>query len=128
MYSADMIDLGQTQQPNILLNATAFQTYASDFANSSNRPSWINQVVGSALDSYSALQNQTGPLGASPAVIFTKCFCQVPQRKSTGSLLVSILVADLIFLQALWKAFNLVGSILARRDPTGLLQPLFRCQ
>lgn len=41
-----------------------------------------------------------------PAVISTQYFCQTPQLKSTGSLLVAIIVADLVFLQVLWKALN----------------------
>ena len=46
-----------------------------------------------------------------PAVIATQYYCQVPQLKSTGSLLVAVLVADLVFLQVLWKVLNLAVTL-----------------
>ena len=58
----------------------------------------VSAQPGPARDSYEALKDQTGPL---QAVVFTKYLCQVPRRKSTGTLLLSILVADLVFMQAL---------------------------
>lgn len=77
-----MTDSDQTEQPNILLNATALQNYTANFAGTTSP--MVNVHVGPALDSFSALQNQTGPLETSAAVIFTKYFCQVPMRKPTG--------------------------------------------
>jgi hypothetical protein len=64
-------------------------------------------------------QNQGHPLPSiKPATIATRYFCQVPQLKSTASLVISILVADLVFLQVLWKVFNwAVTSTLERRHP-----------
>jgi hypothetical protein len=44
--------------------------------------------------------------------------CQVPQLKSAASLIISILVADLVFLHALWKILNLGVSLwLERKQP-----------
>jgi hypothetical protein len=50
-----------------------------------------------------------------PAVIATQYYCQVPQLKSTGSLLGAVLVADLVFLQVLWKVLNLAITFSMKR-------------
>jgi hypothetical protein len=119
MYSAVMTYLGQNTQPNILLNATVLQNFTAGFTGLSNP--LFDVYVGPALDSFSALKDETGPLGASPAVILTKYFCQIPKRKSVGSLMVTILAADLVFLQVLWKIFHfIVERVLEHEDPTGM--------
>lgn len=43
----------------------------------------------------------------TPSVLATTYMCQVPRLKSTGTLIVSVLVADLVLLQAIWKLFVL---------------------
>ncbi len=118
-YSTILTDLGQTSTvPNILLNATTLQYFTQNFTSMQNYTP--NAQPGPARDSYEALKDQTGPLNTSTAVISTKYLCQVPRRKSTGTLFVSILVADLVFMQALWKIFNLCTvSWLAHKDPKG---------
>jgi hypothetical protein len=50
-----------------------------------------------------------------PAVIAAQYYCQVPQLKLTGSLLVAVLVADLVFLQVLWKVLNLAVTFSLKR-------------
>ena len=118
-YSTIMTDLGQTTMvPNILLNATALQHFTQNFTSMQNNTP--NAQPGPARDSYEVLKDQTGPLNTSTAVISTKYLCQVPRRKSTGTLLVSILVADLVFMQALWKIFTICTvAWLAHKDPKG---------
>jgi hypothetical protein len=51
-----------------------------------------------------------------PSVIAQQYYCQVPQLKSTGSLLVAVLVADLVFLQVLWKVLNLAVTFSLKRQ------------
>ena len=123
-YSTIMTDLGQTTAtPNILLNETALQYFTQNFTAMESiymKSIFVNAVPGPANDSYDALKNQTGPLKTSVAVISTKYLCQVPRRKSTGTLFVSILVADLVFMQALWKIYNLLTvTWLVHKDPKG---------
>jgi hypothetical protein len=65
---------------------------------------WLK--AGSARQSYEEIKNVTGPLQITDSVIYTQYFCQVPELKSTGSLLVAILIAGLVFPQALWKVLN----------------------
>jgi len=57
-------------------------------------------------------------LGVRPSVLATNYLCQVPRRKPWGSLIISILVADLVLLRALWTVVTLVSTYFAkRRDP-----------
>ena len=122
-YSTIMTDLGQTTAtPNILLNETALQYFSQNFT--TMQSFFINAVPGPANDSYDALKYQTGPLNNSVAVISTKYLCQVPRRKAKGTLFVSILVADLVFMQALWKLYSFLTVIwLEHKDPKGKREP-----
>lgn len=116
-----MTDLGQTTAtPNILLNATALQYFTQNFTAMQKQNDTLGAKPGPANDSYEALKDHTGSLNTSTAVISTKYLCQVPRRKSIGTLLVSILVADLVFMQVLWKILNLCTvTWLTRKYPKG---------
>lgn len=88
----------------------------------------VNAIPGPANDSYEALKDHAGSLNTSAAVISMKYLCQVPKRKTSGTLIVSILVADLVFMQALWKIFILcTGAWLTHRDPRGKHSRSFSC-
>jgi hypothetical protein len=45
-------------------------------------------------------------LDIKPSVFFTEYLCQVPTLKSAGSLILAVLVADLVFLNAAWVLLN----------------------
>jgi hypothetical protein len=78
---------------------------------------WTDQSDGSGFG-YETSPNLTSIPVVNPAVIATQYFCQVPQLKSIGSLLIAIIVADLVFLQVLWKILNLAVAFgLTRRHP-----------
>jgi hypothetical protein len=49
-------------------------------------------------------------LGVNASVLTADYVCQIPQLKPPGTLFVSVLVADLVFLQAIWKIFTLIVS------------------
>lgn len=119
-YSTIMTDLGQTSAtPNILLNAKLLQYFTLNFTYMQNLG--LDAIPGPANDSYEALKYQTGPLNASAAIISTKYLCQVPRRKSMGTLFVSILVADLVFLQVLWTILKFCSvAWLNSRHPEGM--------
>jgi len=119
-YSTIMTDLGQiAPTSNILLNETALDFYTRNFTDMFTHIA--NAIPGPGTQSYAEAKGDTGSLGTTPAVNFTKYLCQVPQQKSTGTLLMSILVADIVFMQLLWKIFNLVATqFLTRKDPKGL--------
>ena len=121
MYSAVLTDLGQVGTPtisNVLTDATTLQEYSLDLA-------YINSTVPPNLESpYPAQLVQTGPattdylstlppgstpdLGITHSVISARYLCQVPRRKPKASLILSILNADLVFLQATWWVVLLV--------------------
>ncbi|KAK7894179.1 hypothetical protein LTR67_005937 [Exophiala xenobiotica] len=121
-YSTIMTDLGQISAgPNILTNATTLQYFTKNITDMQKFT--LNAIPGPATDSYDALKAQTGPLQTSASVISTKYLCQVPTRKSWGSLFTSILVADLVFMQALWKIFTMcTDAWLTHKDPRGTKQ------
>jgi hypothetical protein len=112
MYSTVMADLGQTNAthgPSLLNDPATLQMYSSNF-------SWIANSSDIYKPSFSPLEKQdyqtlkkqgeTGPLAFSPSVISTKYLCQVPQLKSPGDILMSVLLADLVFLSLAWKIFT----------------------
>ena len=112
MYSTVMADLGQTNSthgPSLLNDPTTLQMYSSNF-------SWIANSSDIFKPSFSPLEKQdyqtlksqgkTGPLEFSQSVISTKYLCQVPQLKSPGDILMSVLLADLVFLSLAWKIFT----------------------
>jgi hypothetical protein len=45
-------------------------------------------------------------LSITPSFFFTEYLCQTPTLKSAGSLILSVLVADLVFLNAAWVLLN----------------------
>jgi hypothetical protein len=49
------------------------------------------------------------------AVLVGQYLCQIPILKPAGSLFVSILIADLVLLQALWQLVKLVATLLLER-------------
>lgn len=68
-------------------------------------------------ETYPLFKDVTGPLGTQPAFVFGQYACSVPVQKNIGTLLVAVLLADLVFLQAVWKLFNLiVGCFVTRAD------------
>jgi hypothetical protein len=110
--STVLTDLGQKSSriPNILTNATALQFFTSNFSKIMSSTTGINALPGPAVTDYNSLKASTGLLGTTPSVISTNYLCQVPRRKATGSLIVAILLADLVFLQALWQLFLLITN------------------
>lgn len=95
---------------NVLLQDKALQTFSSGVAFTSFP--WVNFVPGPATGDYDALKGTTGKLGTSPSVISTKYTCQIPTRKPAGPLILSILVADLVFLQTAWSIYTFVAGLL----------------
>lgn len=112
-YATIMADLGQHSSVNMLANVSALEHFSTNLTNTvsgwqgtSVIASWL--ATNPATQEYSKVRDTTGPLNISPSVILEQYLCQIPKLKSGGSLFVSILVADLVFLQALWKILNWV--------------------
>ncbi|KAF8850759.1 hypothetical protein BDZ45DRAFT_184966 [Acephala macrosclerotiorum] len=107
-YSAVLVDLGQTTGPNALTNATALQHLLRQENNTMFLPWESTNILGQPTDkAYELFSNHIGPLGTTPATIYQQYACSVPEQKSPGSLFISILIADLVFLQALFQLLHL---------------------
>jgi hypothetical protein len=123
--STILTDLGQVvfHSSNILTNATLLQHFTSNFSMilDPKNENIANARPGHALQDYDTLKSQTGPIGTTPSVIFSKYLCQVPKRKSARSLFIAILLADLVFLQAVWKIFKFsTEALLLQKKGRGL--------
>jgi hypothetical protein len=116
MYSAVMTDLGRITLPqssNIMANPNILQSYSENFPSLNN----VDPIIGVSYI-YSQVPNGTfddlraevgsGPLDITPSVISTEYLCSVPRLKSTGNIFVSILLADLVLLNAAWVIYCLV--------------------
>lgn len=90
MWFAVLADLGRDDHmlPNIL-----------------SRPQEVQNLT--KVDFMSG-QDDFSQFKITPSVLSTTYICQVPRLKSTGTLIVSVLVADLVLLQTIWKVFVLV--------------------
>jgi hypothetical protein len=132
VYSLALTDLGQSTADNILARPQLLMDFAKLALlelNTTNNdkfnynwfdnetiffdkvPSQIINTGGMGDVPFSPSPAYFKPPVVRPAVISQQYFCQVPQLKSTGSLLISIVVADLVFLQVLWKVFNIVVTL-----------------
>ena len=120
-YSTILTDLGQIDsQPNILVDADLLQYYTKNFTNITQ--DHLNRILhpdsNLGIQGFTASNNIKDGLGVSPSVFSTSYLCSVPQRKPFASLAISILVADLVFLSALWRLYTLcVDAYLSRRYP-----------
>ncbi|KAJ9664404.1 hypothetical protein H2198_000333 [Neophaeococcomyces mojaviensis] len=122
--STVLTDLGQTSPafPNILADTHLLEYFTANFSTAIQHIA--NAHPGPETSNYSAAKGTTGPLGVTPSVFSRTYICQVPKVKSTGNLIVSILIADLVFLQALWNIFKLVVDawVLPRNPDTNVCQ------
>jgi hypothetical protein len=137
-YSSILLDLGQTNpSSNMLLNETALKFYLQEYPTLFKNETLMDfreltSKSGVELSSSNSddFTSSVGNLSTSPSVIRTKYLCQVPKKKSPGSIIISILVADIVLMQALWKLFNfIISTWLTHRHVDGKLTtipyPLF---
>lgn len=108
-YSTVLTDLGQTSShPNILTDAILLEHFTTNFSSiTSKQMSRGSSIPEPASEPFNSL-NTTGTLGINPSVLAATYLCAVPRMKPTVTLIVSVLAADLVFLQTLWKLLNLV--------------------
>lgn len=116
-YSTIITDLGQVaSKPNIFADARLLEFFSSNFTRiNSTVHEFDSRVPATPVGSYKSLKSTSGPLGVSPSVISARYLCQIPRRKSMGNFLISILVADLVLLQALWMITIWIATYFAER-------------
>ncbi|KAK6406379.1 hypothetical protein LTR81_018976 [Elasticomyces elasticus] len=117
VYSTILADLGQVDSnPNVVTNSTALQNLTAVFDDIRIGVTVANAFPGPAEAPFVAQSSTTGPLVLTPSKITAEYLCQIPQRKAVGNLIVGILVADLVFLNAVWQIFRLLVDWLALKS------------
>ncbi|KAK2691312.1 hypothetical protein QWA68_009957 [Fusarium oxysporum] len=140
LHSLIAVDLGNQNAPNLLLDKKDLQ-YAILPPDDPNRKngSFLNDssLTGQATryaqiptpgaplpptdknlvllnETYDRFSSEMGPLECNNATVVSQYLCSVPQSKSPGIMLLAILLADLVFLQAAWVIYNwIAGSMLS---------------
>jgi hypothetical protein len=133
IYFTILTDLGQDGPSNALASPTQVMKFANetyklcayvgvlgDYYGYSSPVPLLSRVWGShnttIPDFYKSIG--TGIPRVWPATINAQYLCQVPKLKPVGSMLVSVIVADLVFLQALWLIVTFLTTFfLERRHP-----------
>lgn len=113
MYFTILADLGQKDAtyPNILADTKMLEYYSaniSDFYGLYDGTHLAISYTPLATGPFTAQNASNWQLGIQPSVISTAYLCQQPQQKQGGSLIIAILVADLVLLQAIWTVFKMV--------------------
>ncbi|KAI1415811.1 hypothetical protein F5Y13DRAFT_186667 [Hypoxylon sp. FL1857] len=122
-FSAVMTDLRQWDQPNVITKPDLLEKFTANSRaiidnTSSDLKSRFFGIFGPAV-SYRASDHNGSSLDISPAVFSTNYICQVPHLKPWPELILSVLQADLVFLQVLWWLVNFVTTQwLIRKDKT----------
>ncbi|RYC54354.1 hypothetical protein CHU98_g11854 [Xylaria longipes] len=127
MWFTAMTDLGQNNAtipnmlayPNLLANLTSNMTNEAQALKALNRDSYLDSSLETTPFDPSAMPPPA--LGAQTSYLSANYICQVPKPKSTGTRVVSILIASLVLLQSVWKAFFLSFNALVlerREDPS----------
>ncbi|KAF5609761.1 uncharacterized protein FSUBG_3758 [Fusarium subglutinans] len=140
LHSLIAVDLGNKNAPNLLLDEKNLQ-YAilppddpnrknGSFLNDSSLTGQATRYAqipkpGTSLpptdknlvllnETYDMFASKMGPLGSKNATIVSQYLCSVPQSKNPGVMLLAILLADLVFLQAAWVIYNwIAGTMLS---------------
>jgi hypothetical protein len=130
-HSTLLADLGQNN-PNILVDQDLLQYFSKnitriDAEQKGGNPTWgwgnnikVSGQGGLALKPFTSDTALNWNLKADPSFMSVTYLCQVPQLKSTSSLIFSVLIADFVFLQVLWKVFILIVDFFMYRRYTGM--------
>lgn len=99
-YSTILSDLGQADGPNILTKRDQIQEYV--LAGHELSP-LLGQADTPAQQVFDDVIKTTGNLTIEPSTFNAQYICQVPRRRNAGSVFIAVLVADMVFLQTLYK-------------------------
>lgn len=123
---------GEPQDLSRLLDAFAKSYYSAvmwdlnfdrsnAFANE-NTTKYLTNTINAATGNDTIVPDPilgSSDLTGKPAQFEIQYICSVPHKKDTGSLVISVLVADIVLLSVFWKFFNwVVLRYLRKRDPT----------
>jgi hypothetical protein len=123
VYAAIRIDLGNPSLNNFILNPAAMNStiYPTFPITPGNGVASSNSTLYSTLNSpFPGLQPNLPVRLSGPATIQVVYPCQFQQRKATGPLVISVLVATLSMFSSGWAVYMLLATTLAKRhNPTG---------
>ena len=111
MYAATLADLGQHSNitsNNVLIEPLLLEYLSGPISSLASEGSSTPAPYGFTTDYATASYKTTDidRLNITDSYIYTQYQCQIPTLKSTGSLIVSVLIADLVLLQGLWTLLN----------------------
>ncbi|KAI9859123.1 MAG: hypothetical protein M1813_007079 [Trichoglossum hirsutum] len=139
-----LVDLGNSQAPNLLLDPNLLQYALDPGADDFNRgsgapliydpkkPDWqfaafsppnkkLERETAVLMDeAFAKFKDQTGPLKTKPAYIYMEYICSVPEKKATSAVVLFTLVADFALFQTAWMLFKYVADRTATwKKPSG---------
>ena len=126
MWFSVLTDLGRNQSavPNMLLEPTLLVKLTSNYTSEIQAWPTYNDGITQKLDpglaqaSFDPNATPLPDLNARQSTLTTHYVCQVPQKKSAGTLFYTVLQADLVYLQNAYMLFVFaVGYLLHRRHP-----------
>ncbi|KAL2679059.1 hypothetical protein Neosp_009815 [[Neocosmospora] mangrovei] len=146
LHSLVSIDLGNCQAPNLLLNDDDLK-YAIDAPDSPNRKpkkdldcgtgnytasmdryckiprpyTFYDKNLTFLNETYDEFRPLTEKLGCKNSTIVAQYLCSVPESKSAGTMILAIVIANLVFLQAAWRLLSLTSqAMLPNADPDAM--------
>ncbi|EEU43519.1 uncharacterized protein NECHADRAFT_101122 [Fusarium vanettenii 77-13-4] len=147
LHSLISIDLGNCQAPNLLLSDDGLK-YAIDAPDSPNRKpkkdldcgtrnykgsmdryckiprpyTFYDKNLTFLNDTYDEFRPLTGKRGCKNSTIVAQYLCSVPESKSAGTMILAIVIANLVFLQAAWRLLGLAAqAMLPNADPDAMI-------
>lgn len=128
-YSLLLSDFGSASMTNALMSRHGIEWLSDQIDRKlenqnlpevTGRPDDIPNIDGTEAGSYPinetyelvtrALDHPPDLTNARPPTIYTEYLCSIPLQRGWGALLVSVLVADLVFLQTMWQILNFVTT------------------
>ncbi|KAK8127035.1 uncharacterized protein PG998_002794 [Apiospora kogelbergensis] len=141
MHSFLVVDLGSPDVPNMLLKEEDLRYFLSGKESNINRqpggvlsrysrwhkdfafltslqppPTNTSKELVPLNETWDAFKSDLGPLGTDSATIYKQYTCSILRKKSWGKIVLLVLVADLVFLQAAWKLLNLAAGFLVEQQ------------
>lgn len=107
-YSAIAADLG-IAGTNILTDTGALEKYTAGM--STSQLSNLTVPFGPANDSYANHKPQTGQPHINSSTIQTNYLCQIPVAKPLPTMIFNVLLADLVFIKAVWTIANFFAEL-----------------
>ncbi|KAH0441983.1 hypothetical protein CcaCcLH18_01843 [Colletotrichum camelliae] len=113
------------RKPGGLLNSTGTDSPDGFFFNLIPTPG--RPLVGpdegltTLAESFDKFKPLMGQLSCKETTLVAEHLCSVPEKKSIGVLLWSLVLANLVFLQAAWKLLQwMAGSLVTKQDPSAM--------